>query len=173
MEVLAGLGYAVGIFAFGELCKVRFVARSEFVGDASPFVLGVGLLHKLYVSLEVRVYVAGCCDLDELDERVLSDSDDALFGSGVETRCDDSNGDRQCDDSHYQECQKRRISDLASETCKPTVGIAIFDGTDPSEFAAADFGRFVVFVVADVHEWLEDKSEVNGRRDVSRVRQLD
>ena len=94
----------------------------------------------------------------------------AFFGSGVEAGCYDGRRDRQYDDDHDKEGKERRISDLASETREPAVAIAVLDRSDTREFAAADFGSLVIFVVADVHEWLEGKCERNVRRDVARVR---
>ena len=103
MEIVAGLCDSGGVFSFGELGEVCFVAGSELEGDASPLGLGVGVFHELDVALEIWIYVAGSGDFEELDECVLSNAHYALFGAGVEAGCDYGGRDRQYDDSHDEE----------------------------------------------------------------------
>ena len=115
MEVAAGASDAVGVFAFGELAEVGFVAGSEFEGDTSPLVLALGDLHLIEVSLQKRVDVAGGGDFEELDERLLSDSPEAFFGAGVEAGEDDADRYGQDDERHDEECQQRWVADLAPQ----------------------------------------------------------
>ncbi len=159
MEIVAGLCDSGGVFSFGELCEVCFVAGAEFEGDASPLGLGVGVLHELDVALEIWVYVAGSGDFEKLDECVLSNAHDALFGAGVEAGCDDGGWDGQYDDSHDEEGQERRVSDLAPELCQPVVGVSVVDSADARELPSAGVGCLVVFVVADVHGGVKGSTE--------------
>ena len=74
------------------------------------------------------------------------------FGSGVEAGGYYGGRDGQYDDGHDEEGKEGRVSDLASELCRPVVSIAVVNSTDARELTSAGFGRLVVFVVADVHE---------------------
>ena len=76
----------------GNWHEVGLEAGAELEGDASPLVLTCGILHLLDIALEVRVDEARSSDFEEMDDRVLSDADYALFGTGVEAGEGDADG---------------------------------------------------------------------------------